>query len=143
MSEKTRQPKASFSGCRALVAIGIIIAAGVLAYHNSLQGPFIFDDFESIVDNQTIRHLWPLREVLSPPGGWMAIQNRPIVNLSLAINYAIGDLDVLGYYFFNLVVHILAALTLFGIIRRTLRLPVIPESIAAAAAPMALITALI
>ena len=73
----------------------------------------------------------------------MAIQNRPIVNLSLAINYAIGDLDVLGYHFFNLVVHILATLTLFGIIRRTLRLPVVPESIAAGAAPMALISALI
>jgi len=121
----------------------IIILAGVAAYHNSLQGEFMFDDNGSIEDNPTIRSLWPIWKVLSPPGDWQAIQNRPVVNLSLAINYAIGELDVRGYHVFNLIVHILAALTLFGIIRRTLHLSAMPGHISGAATPLALAAALI
>ncbi len=143
MSEKTRQPKASFSGWRAPVAIGIIIAASVLAYHNSLGGPFIFDDITTIPENSTIRSLWPIWTALSPPKGGTPVQRRPIVNLSLAVNYAIGGLDVRGYHVFNLAVHILAALTLFGVIRRTLGLSVVPEYIAAASLPLAFVAALI
>jgi tetratricopeptide (TPR) repeat protein len=93
------------------------------AYSNSLSGPFIFDDRNSIYDNPTIRHLWAIGSVLSPPGGGIAVQNRPVVNLSLAINYALGGEQVLGYHLFNLAVHIIAALTLLGAVRRTLRLP--------------------
>ncbi len=150
MSESRTQPRvASSSPARnrnqwaPRAAAIIIILAGVAAYHNSFQGEFIFDDNGSIEDNPTIRSLWPIWTVLSPPGGWQAIQNRPVVNLSLAINYAIGGLDVRGYHVFNLIVHILAALTLFGIIRRTLHLPAMPGHISGAAMPLALAVALI
>jgi len=121
----------------------VIVLAGVAAYHNSLQGPFIFDDLTSIPENSTIRSLRPIWTALSPPKEGQAVQRRPIVNLSLAVNYAIGGLDVRGYHIFNLLVHILAALTLFGIIRRTLRLPAMPGHIAAAATPLAFAAALI
>ncbi|MDP7636361.1 MAG: tetratricopeptide repeat protein [Phycisphaerae bacterium] len=122
----------------------VIILASVAVYHNSFQGPFIFDDIESIKNNPTIRSLWPIWSALSPPrGGGLAVQDRPIVNLSLAINYAIGGLDVRGYHIFNLAIHILAALTLFGIVRGTLKLPVIPQALAAGATPLALAVALI
>ena len=35
------------------------MAAGLLAYHNSFTGPFIFDDVPKIPENPSIRHLWP------------------------------------------------------------------------------------
>jgi hypothetical protein len=35
----------------------LVVAAGLLAYHNSFTGPFIFDDLSSIPENPTIRHL--------------------------------------------------------------------------------------
>ena len=120
-----------------------IVLAGIAAYHNSLNGPFIFDDVQSIPENSTIRSLWPIWTVLSPPKEGQAVQRRPIVNLSLAVNYAVGGLDVRGYHVFNLVVHILAALALFAVIRRTLRLAVMPEHIAAASLPLAFAAALI
>jgi len=65
------------------------------------------------VDNLQIRRLWPPWEV-------MANTSRPLVQLSLAVNYALGGLDTLGYHAFNLTVHTLAGLVLFGIVRRTL-----------------------
>ena len=141
MSTKTSE--ISFSRWRGLVAAGIIIVAALGAYHNSFKGPFIFDDKTSIPENQTIRQLFSIKEVLSPPAGGKAIQNRPIANLSLAINYAIDGTNVWVYHATNLVIHILAALTLFGIVRRTLILPWASEKLKQAAGPLGLIVALI
>ena len=42
------------------LAAAAIFAAGLLAYGTSLGGPFVWDDPPSIVDNPTIRHLWPI-----------------------------------------------------------------------------------
>ena len=104
----------------------LIIAAGIWAYHNSLQGPFIFDDHSSVEDNLTIRHLWPIGDALSPPAKSF-VGGRPMVNFSLALNYAWGGLAVWGYHAFNLAVHVLAGLTLYGIVRRTLLRPGLRE----------------
>jgi tetratricopeptide (TPR) repeat protein len=97
----------------------VLIAAGLAAYANSLGGPFVFDDVSSITDNPTIRHLWPLGPVLSPPPGGFTVSGRPILNLSFALNYAISGASVASYHVGNLVIHLLGALTLFGILRRT------------------------
>ena len=59
------------------LAAGIIVAAGLLAYHNSFGGPFIFDDKISIAQNQTIRQLFSIKEVLSPPAEGQAVQKLP------------------------------------------------------------------
>jgi tetratricopeptide (TPR) repeat protein len=91
----------------------VVIAAGLLAYQNSWRGPFIFDDVPHIVDNPRIRQLWPPWEAFSH-------SSRPVVQLSLALNYAIGGLDTTGYHAVNLAIHLMAALVLFGIVRRTL-----------------------
>jgi tetratricopeptide (TPR) repeat protein len=99
----------------------LIVAAGLAAYANSLRGPFLFDDVSSIPENPSIRHLWPLAGVLRPPAaGGLTVGGRPLVNLSLALNYAWGGLRPEGYHAFNLAVHLLAGLTLFGLARRTL-----------------------
>ncbi len=50
-----------------------------------------------------------------------------MVNLSYALNYAWGGLVPWGYHAFNLAVHILAGLTLFGVVRRTLLRPALRE----------------
>ena len=89
----------------------VLIAVGAIVYANSLWGVFLFDDAYAIVDNLRIRQLFPVDR-------WLATE-RPVVDLSLAVNYALGKLNVVGYHVFNLVVHIAAALTLFGLVRRT------------------------
>lgn len=94
------------------------------AYHNSFSGPFVYDDVPAIRDNPTIKQLWPLSTVLSPPSdSGITVNGRPLVNLSLAINYAIGGTVVEGYHVFNFAIHIFAGLALFGLVRRSLELP--------------------
>ncbi len=120
-----------------------IVVCGLVSYHNSFSVPFLFDDVASIVENPTIRHLWPIGLVLAPQGTGITVAGRPIVNLSLAINYALGGLDTGGYHALNLLVHIFAGLVLFGIVRRTLLLPGLNQRFGAAALPLALATALL
>jgi len=107
-----------------LLAGGSIVLAGLAAYYNSFSAPFVFDDLTAIVANPTIRHLWPVGEALSPPHGTgVTVAGRPILNLSFAINYLFGGASPLGYHALKGVVHALAGLILFGVLRRTLELP--------------------
>lgn len=110
---------------RTLWAALLIVAVGLAAYSNSFHGPFIFDDLKSIVENATIRRFWSA-DVLSPPQA-VTVARRPVVNVSLAFNYAVGGLDVRGYHVFNLAVHLAAGLALFGVVRRTLKTPLLSE----------------
>jgi hypothetical protein len=73
-----------------LAGVGLVLAAGA-AYYNSLGGPFVFDDVPAILENPSIRRLWPLGPVLAPElDGGLTISGRPLVNLSLALNHALG-----------------------------------------------------
>ena len=109
-------------------------AVALLAYCNSLSGPFIFDDLDSIAGNPGIRRLFPLSGVL-------AGTPRPFAAFTFALNYALGGLDVRGYHAVNLAVHALAALTLFAILRRTFASPRLPRRYAEAAGGLALAAA--
>jgi protein O-mannosyl-transferase len=99
----------------------LLVAAAALTYGSSLRVPLIFDDHPAIERNSTIRQLWPLTPVLLTPVSAAGATGRPLVNLSLALNYAWSGLDVTGYHVFNLTVHLLAGLALWGLLRRTLR----------------------
>jgi tetratricopeptide (TPR) repeat protein len=101
-----------------LAAIAICFAI-VAAYHDSFRGPFVFDDEPAVLDNPTIRQLWPIWRTLAPPPS-MTVSGRPLANLTLAINYAVSGTRPWSYHVFNLEIHVLAALTLFGVVRRTL-----------------------
>ena len=119
MKPTGRLPRGTPSGPGTAI-VAIVIVAVCAAYWNSLSGPFIIDDQIAIVGNPQIRALssaalFPEREL--PTAG------RPLVNVSLALNYALGGLDVRGYHAFNIAVHLLCALLLFGLVRRTLELP--------------------
>src|SRR5678815_1186869 len=98
---------------RSLACALLIVLVGVLTYANSLSGPLIADDNSAIVRNPQIRRLWPLVEALAAPRD-NELASRPLVNLSFAVNYAIGALSVRGYHIVNLGLHVLSALLLFG-----------------------------
>jgi tetratricopeptide (TPR) repeat protein len=107
------------------VATVLLVLAIFLAYSGSLRAPFVYDDTLAIPENPTIRKLWPLTSVLLPQAeGGLTVSGRPILNLSFAINHAISGHDVWSYHVFNILVHTLSGLLVFGIARRTLmRLP--------------------
>src|SRR5207247_367548 len=52
---------------RAEFFAGGLVVAGLLAYANSLSVPFVLDDTVSIIENESIRRIWPIGSVLNPP----------------------------------------------------------------------------
>ncbi len=101
----------------------VLVAAGVLAYLNSFAGPFVFDDEPSILRNPTIRSF---ATALGPPAeGGLTISGRPVLNFTLALNYALGGEAVGGYHALNLLIHLAGGLTLYGLVRRTLLRPLL------------------
>ena len=120
----------------------VLVVAGFLIYGNTLTAPFLFDDQNSIINNAQIRDVWPLSVPLSPPRD-TPVAGRPIVNLTFAVNYALHGLDLEGYHLVNIAIHLLAALTLFGLIRRTLLLPRLVDRFGGASTNLAWACALI
>ena len=92
----------------------MLVLAGLAAYSDSFNGPFIFDDTVT-VDKPSAKRLWPIRPILAGP--------RPIGQLTLALNYTLGGAGVKGYHVVNVTIHLLAGLILFGVMRRTLTMP--------------------
>ena len=120
----------------------LIFALTVMAYSSAITSPLLFDDQTSIVSNASIRQLVPLTGPLSPPRE-TPVAGRPLVNLTLAINYATDGLGVRAYHVTNLMIHVLVALLFFGVINRGLSLPRVPPGLAAQADNLALAGALL
>lgn len=129
--------KVAFAGACVLVFIGIFV------YGNNLSGPFIWDDIAAVVENRQISRIWPPKEAFLASLSSPTQVGRPVVNFSLAVNYALCGLDVRGYHVFNISVHILCALVLFGVIRRTLVCESLGDRFGRASGGIALACALI
>jgi len=131
---------------RAAVALVFLTC---VAYSPALRAPFQFDDLDSIPGNATIRQLLPLPGPLHPPPG-VAVSGRPVVNVSLALNYAANELlgvdqrpdpegpdKTLGFHLISLLLHLACGALLFGVLRRTLESPRLPGGWATDARPVA------
>jgi len=128
------------------LAAGIIIVVGIAAYSNSFQGKFLrHDDSLSITNNPHIQKLWPLSEAISlllwSTGSTVA--GRPILSISFAVSYALSGLEPWGYHLGNIIIHIIAALLLFAIVKRTLDYPQFNQRFGTRAVPLALAVALL
>jgi tetratricopeptide (TPR) repeat protein len=142
-----------------------LILAGTAVYSNSFRGVFVWDDVTSIVENPHIRSVWPLTWSMSA-GPDVGLSGRPVASLTLAFNYAMAPPDarevmkpgpegapgglserfyrnVWGYHALNLAIHLLAALTLFGVVRRSLAVGRLRERFGGASTVLAFLVALI
>jgi len=127
---------------------------GLVAFGPALRAPFDFDDELAITENLSIRRLWPPSVPFRPPARETAVSGRPIVNYSFALNYALNrrigiaqapttdaTAQTIVYHATNLLMHLAAALLLFGIVRRTMLYGRVPESWRDASERIALLTA--
>ncbi len=87
----------------------LLIAAVLLCYANSFHVPFVFDDYNSIVDNPRIED--PSRLLSQDP----LRQPRVLVDLTFALNHALGGQNVFGYHLVNTAVHAVNALLVYAL----------------------------
>lgn len=125
-----------------IAGLAVILAVATwVVYQPSIRAPFLFDDVVATVENPTIRNLGRVADVLSPPDNGSGVTGRPVVNASLALNYALNELQPHGYHVFNVLLHIASGLLLFGIMRRTLAGARLGHAFAAKSLPVAFVAA--
>jgi tetratricopeptide (TPR) repeat protein len=88
--------------------------AGFAAYHNGLAAPFMFDDFKCVHNKEIVHSVFPISD-------FFASSRRPLLFLSLALNYSLSELQVWSYHLTNLAIHIAAAIVLMRIVTETAR----------------------
>lgn len=104
-------------------------------YANTFEGPYIFDDLPNITGNYHIRLTQISLKGLMDAGFKSIASNRPIPNISFALNFYFHQYHVFGYHLVNIIIHLLAGLSLFLVLRETLRISLkiqagsFPESI--------------
>jgi tetratricopeptide (TPR) repeat protein len=89
------------------------LLAAVIAYWPALQGGFLFDDVH-------MQFATPHPDQL-PLAGWIT-GARPLTDFSYWVNYQLGGTDPLGYHLTNILLHVVASLMVFLIVRKVLEL---------------------
>lgn len=112
----------------------LIAAAAIVAYANSFSAPFIMDDARVVTGSSSLHTLWPPWKAVNVPTRWIA-------DLSFAVNFAVGGFTPADFRITNILIHALAGLFLYGIVRRTLRLPRLSGSFGGHADGLALVIA--
>ena len=84
----------------------------VALYWNSLAGDFVFDDVTAIRDNRDLRPHVPWRNLLhndfwgTPMSKEQSHKSyRPVTVATFRLNYALGELDPMGYHLINVLLH--------------------------------------
>lgn len=95
--------------------IALIIGLGLLVYSNTFRNSFHFDDYRDIISNPAIRDIHNVGAI------WDYWPTRFINNLSLALNYHWGGLDVTGYHILSLMLHLACALLVWQLTSLTMR----------------------
>lgn len=96
-------------------AFAVLLAVAVLAgYLNTLYSPFVLDDESNILRNNSIQiqdfGAASLRKIFS---GFSTSAQRPVANLSFALNYLAGGFDTTGYHVVNIFIHLMTSLVVF------------------------------
>jgi tetratricopeptide (TPR) repeat protein len=95
-----------------------LIVIGLLAYSNTFNVPFLFDDEGSIQLNQGVHGISNFLN-----GGYNFLPNRVIGYLSFALNYEFSALKVTSYHIVNLAIHLIATQLVYALTRLTLSTP--------------------
>ena len=101
----------------------ILILLVVLAFANSLQNSFVWDDYLMIVDNPRIDlapkemlsiFTMPLSKFTGYPEH-LQVYYRPVLFLYFILNYKIWGMNPVGFHLVNILLHITTALVLYRI----------------------------
>lgn len=99
-----------------LAAAALLVLAVVLAYWPVFSAQFVWDDFDFIVHNDTLRSAEGLARLWLEPGA--VTQYYPLVFSSLWIEFQLWGLEPRGYHVTNVLLHAANAVLLWRILAR-------------------------
>ena len=110
---------------RDMLWLSILAAVVISIYAGTLTSPFIFDDISNIRDNPHIR-IPDLRiENIVWAGFHSPLSNRPVANISFALNYFLHGYNLVGFHVVNILIHIASGILLYFFGKATIETPVL------------------
>lgn len=106
---------------REFIAGVLLVCAVFIAYLPALRAGVIWDDDDYVTQNQTLRTPAGLAKIWLHPSS--TPQYYPLVHTSFWIEYRIWKLKAVGYHLTNIMLHALAVVLLWRVLK-TLELPV-------------------
>jgi protein O-mannosyl-transferase len=100
-----------------LLSLFIIILVGFGIYSNSFNCSFHFDDIPDIIENQSIKDLSNIK------AWWNYCPRRAVGMFTFALNYHFHQLGVFGYHLVNWIIHLIAGIIVWWLVRLTLTTP--------------------
>lgn len=109
-----------------IIFLGLIVTAITILYANSLNAPFFFDGESKIKDNKEIRQvsLYRLFKPYQRDKDYFERNDpmRAVTFFTFMLNYSVGELNVVGYHLFNIIIHILVCAVLYFLIIKILNI---------------------
>ena len=96
-----------------LIVVFSLALLCVIIYSNTLNSPFVFDDFPNIKKNPYFRLIDPDFQGLYDAGFKSPNPTRPVANISFALNYYFGKYDVTGYHVVNIIIHLISGILVY------------------------------
>ena len=84
----------------------------LVVYWNSLDGGFVFDDEQIVMQNPALLNIHSFSDVLSFGIGW-----RQLLFFTYGLNYYLGGLNAHGYHVVNIALHLINVLLVYCIIQ--------------------------
>lgn len=94
-----------------------LLLATLLAYLPSFDARFFLDDFRIILENPLLQNVFDIAAV------WRFSEARFIASLTFAANYTLHGESVFGFHLINFLIHVVAGIGLFWLIRGLLQTP--------------------
>src|SRR6185503_6259221 len=103
-----------------------VLAITALAFVNSLDGQFVYDDRLQVLKNPTINSLANIPRMFTQ-GVWQFLNEgdksvvgpyyRPLFNIALIINHALFGLNVFGWHLFSIALHLVVVFLVYCLAR--------------------------
>jgi tetratricopeptide (TPR) repeat protein len=116
----------SFSSIKSIAIVLLFFILGFGIYSNTLEVPFHFDDTTRIQNNPKVRITeFTFNNLLEAAFNKKSSKNRPVGNVTFALNYYFHKYNRKGYHIVNIIIHILTGIFLFFFINTIVNLPLL------------------
>jgi protein O-mannosyl-transferase len=103
----------------------LIAVVAIAVYSNTVHNEFHLDDFFRVVDNPGIQRVAPVWRHFTDPATSATldrvVQYRPLLPLTLSLDYALGAESVIGYHIGNLLLQIVASVLVYLLVLELLQ----------------------
>ncbi|MFC1523486.1 hypothetical protein ACFL6N_01720 [Thermodesulfobacteriota bacterium] len=111
-----------------IIVYALIVVFTMIAYANTFQSPFLFDDYANIVNNHFIRIRTLAPSSLLRAAQESPMHNRWLSNISFALNYYFHGYNPFGYHLVNILIHAATGCLVYLLLLKTLSLSRFPDT---------------